>query len=70
MSQAKTGNISSGGHRVDVGYFDENGLNVNNYRDENRNDNIGLSVSRNFFLYLKPECSPFGEYSIYGFLLI
>lgn len=43
--------LDSDGNRVNVGNFDSNGLNVNNYRDDNRNDNIGVSSSRNFFLY-------------------
>jgi hypothetical protein len=31
---------------VDVGNFDENGLNVNNDTDEYRNNNIAVSSSR------------------------
>lgn len=41
--------MDSDGNRVNLGNFDEDGLNVNNNRDDNRNDNIGLSSSRNFF---------------------
>ena len=46
----KTSNfVTSDGNRVNVGNFDSNGLNVNNYWDDNRNDNIGVAASRNFF---------------------
>lgn len=37
---------SADGNRVIVGNFDADGLNVNNYWDDNRNDNIGVSSSR------------------------
>jgi len=43
--------VTSDGNRVNVGNFDADGLNVNNYWDDNRNYNIGLAASRNFFLY-------------------
>jgi hypothetical protein len=36
----------SDGNRVNVGNFDVKGLNVNNWNDDNRNDNIGLSAAR------------------------
>ena len=41
--------VTSDGNRVNVGNFDENGLNVNNYWDDNRNYNIGLAASRQSF---------------------
>lgn len=37
---------SSDGNRVNVGNFDAKGLNVNNWNDDNRNDNIGVSATR------------------------
>ena len=40
--------ISSGGHRVDVGYFGVGGLCVYDSRDGSRSGSIGLSVSRRF----------------------
>ncbi|OGN02968.1 MAG: hypothetical protein A3G02_00265 [Candidatus Yanofskybacteria bacterium RIFCSPLOWO2_12_FULL_44_13b] len=43
FSSANAGNVSC------VGNFDENGLNVNNWNG-NRNDNVGVGASRNFFL--------------------
>ncbi len=43
--------MDSDGNRVNVGNFDANGLNVNNWNDE-RNSNIGLASSRNFFPFL------------------
>ncbi len=42
-------NLASDGNRVNVGNFDSNGLNVNNYWDDNRNNNLGLASSRNSF---------------------
>ena len=45
----KTSNfVTSDGNRVNVGNFDSKGLNVNNWSDDNRNDNIGVAVSRKF----------------------
>lgn len=38
--------VDSDGNRVNVGNFDDNGLNVNNNWDDNRNDNIGVSSAR------------------------
>jgi hypothetical protein len=38
--------LDSDGNRVNFGNFDGEGLNVNNYWDDNRNDNIGLSAAR------------------------
>jgi hypothetical protein len=38
--------ISADGNHVNVGNFDEDGLNVNNYWDDNRNDNIGVASAR------------------------
>ena len=43
--------VTSDGNRVNVGNFDENGLNVNNYWDDNRNYNIGLAASRQSSLH-------------------
>jgi hypothetical protein len=42
----KVGNRS--GNRVNVQGNSDNGLNVNNWNDD-ANDNIGVSASRNFF---------------------
>lgn len=43
----RIGNIvDSDGNRVNLGNFDEDGLNVNNNWGDNRNSNIGLSSSR------------------------
>ena len=44
--------MDSGGNRVNLGNFVASGLNVNNYWDDNRNDNIGLASARNFSLCL------------------
>lgn len=44
--------LDSDGNRVNVGNFDSKGLNVNNWNDDNRNDNIGVSVGRQSQLYL------------------
>ena len=38
--------LDSDGNRVNVGNFDQNGFNVNNNWDDNRNDNLGLASSR------------------------
>ena len=38
--------LDSDGNRVNVGNFDAKGLNVNNYWDNNRNDNLGLASAR------------------------
>jgi len=38
--------LDSDGNRVNVGNFDDEGLNVNNYWDDNRNSNLGVSASR------------------------
>ena len=38
--------LDSDGNRINVGDFDDKGLNVNNWNDDNRNDNIGLSATR------------------------
>ena|GEM_PF-4350086 len=38
--------LDSDGNRVNVGKFDADGLNVNNYNDDNVNDNLGVSSSR------------------------
>ena len=44
-----TGNlVTSDGNRVNAGNCDANGVNVNNNRDDNRNDNIGVGASRKF----------------------
>lgn len=42
----RTRTIDSNGYRVRVGYFDARGLDVGNWRDDNRNDYIGLSAAR------------------------
>lgn len=46
--------VDSNGYRVNVGNFDENGLNVNNWNDDNRNDNLGVASSRQFILRQAP----------------
>lgn len=43
--------LDSDGNRVNVGNFDSDGLNVNNYWDDNRNSNLGVSASRQSALY-------------------
>jgi len=53
--------VSSNGNRVNVGNFDSNGLNVNNWTDDNCNDNVGVVASRNFFLYLLTKASSLRE---------
>lgn len=52
--------LDSDGNRVNVGNFDANGLNVNNYWDDNRNSNIGLASARHSFLY--HNNTPFGVF--------
>lgn len=47
--------VDSNGDRVNVGNFDESGLNVNNWNDHDRNDNLGVSSSRNFILATTPR---------------
>lgn len=42
-------NLASDGDRVNVGNFDSSGLNINNYWDSNRNNNLGLASSQNSF---------------------
>lgn len=54
----KTGKISSDGNRVNVGNSDPDGLNVNNYWDDNCNDNIGLASVRTSFSILNKETLP------------
>jgi len=49
----RTSSVSAGGHHVNVGNFDGDGLNVNNYWDDNRNGNIGVSSARLSGLYSK-----------------
>jgi len=41
---------SASGDRVYAGNFNANGLNVNDNNDDNRNDNLGRAVVRNFYL--------------------
>ena len=54
--------MDSDGNRVNVGNFDSNGLNVNNYWDDNRNDNIGVSSARNFYFFSElRNALPIGE---------
>ncbi len=47
--------LDSDGNRVIIGFFDSVGLSVNNWNDDNRNDNIGLSSARQLYLYLKQK---------------
>ena len=42
--------VNSDGNHVNVGNFDTKGLNINNNWDDNRNDNLGVSSARNFYL--------------------
>ena len=42
----RTSSLVSDGNRVNVGDFDAKGLNVNNYWDDNRNGNLGVSAVR------------------------
>ena len=44
--------LDSDGNRVNFGNFDAEGLNVNNYWDDNRNGNLGVSAGRQSYLYL------------------
>ena len=54
MTQTGVGKFKdSDGNRVNVGNFDSDGFNVNNYWNDNRNDNLGLASSvppRNFLI--------------------
>ena len=48
------------GNRVYVGNFDSEGLNVNNYWDDNRNSNLGVASARQSHFYSKmPLCEAF-----------
>ena len=51
----RTSSVGSDGNRVNVGNFDSHGLNVNNYWDDNRNDNLGVSSARNFYFLSEPR---------------
>ena len=44
----RVSDVASGGIRVNLGNFNQDGLNVNNNWDTNRNSNIGVSASRKF----------------------
>ena len=55
----RIGKFSSDGNQVNVGNFDSNGLNVNNYWDDDANDNVGLASARTSFSALKEETPPF-----------
>ena len=46
--------LDSDGNRVNVGNFDDKGLNVNNNWDDNRNENLGLASARQSSLHLEP----------------
>ena len=43
--------LDSDGNHVNVGNFDAKGLNVNNWNDNNRNSNIGVSSARQSYLH-------------------
>jgi DNA-directed RNA polymerase subunit RPC12/RpoP len=40
--------VNSGGKRVHINGFNSNGLNINNYWDDNHNNNLGLAPSRKY----------------------
>ncbi len=42
----RTIDVVSGGYRVDVGHFDEGGLRVSNWDDDDRSDGLGVASSR------------------------
>lgn len=42
----RTSSLGSGGDRVDVGGFDSEGLDVDDWRDDTRSDDLGLSAGR------------------------
>jgi len=44
----RTSSCDSGGDRVNVGHFDSEGLNVNDFWDSNRSGSLGVSVARKF----------------------
>lgn len=53
--------VDSNGYRVNVGDFDLDGLNINNWNDdENPNSDIGVASSRKFI-------SPAPFYGAFGF---
>lgn len=56
--------VNSDGNRVNLGDFDSDGLNVDNYWDDNRNSYLGVSVARNFFLSIR-NALQFGERFVY-----
>ncbi len=60
------GNFSSNGNRVYVGNFDQDGLNVDNNWDDNRNDNLGLAASRHFDLWMKNRVNVGGRIRGHG----
>ena len=47
--------MDSNGDHVNLGNFDKNGLNVNNWYDNNRNSNIGLASARNSVSEIEKE---------------
>ena len=49
----KSNNLDSDGNRVNLGNFDDKGLNLNNNWDDNRNDNLAVSSARHFYLLPK-----------------
>lgn len=53
MDEGRQISVTSDDNRVNVGNFDENGLNVNNNWDDNYNDNLGVSASRQSSSILK-----------------
>ena len=48
--------LDSDRNRVNVGNCDAKGVNVNNWNDDNRNDNIGVSASRKSPSLLQGDC--------------
>src|SRR3989344_3904358 len=46
MAESKSWKLSSNGNVVNVGNFDENGVNVDNDNPRNENDNLGVRFSR------------------------
>ena len=65
MAESKSWKLSSNGNVVNVGNFDENGVNVDNDNPRNRNDNLGFRLSRS--VYEEPAVSSAGF--VFNFLI-
>ena len=54
--------MDADGNRVNVGNSADGGVNVNNYWDDNRNDNLGVASARKFPKSYEEMLSFLGEH--------